>query len=155
MVSRPASRAEAMQRALEKRGLAMVPFESSTAAAAALDGTPVDAILIDVVGEDADLVPLIRQIRSSILHAAIPVVLAVADPDSPLVAAALDAGASERVPRSSPAQALADILQSRIQAAASPPRPSKGGGELWVVCGPRGGVGRTMIASNLAVLAAD
>lgn len=155
VVSRPASRSETMQRALEKRGLAMVLFESSAAAAAALDETPVEAILVDVVGDDGDLVPLIRQIRGSILHAAVPVVLAVADPNSPLVAAALDAGASERVLRSSPAQAVADILQSRIQAAASPQRPSKGSGELWVVCGPRGGVGRTMIASNLAVLAAD
>ncbi|MHB1524826.1 MAG: AAA family ATPase [Candidatus Dormibacteria bacterium] len=155
VVLRPASRSEAMQRALEKLGLVMVSFESSAAAAAALDETPVAAVLLDVAGEDSGLVPLIRQIRSSILHAAIPVVLAVADPDSPLVAAALDAGASERVLRSSPAQAVADILQSRIETAASPQRRSKGGGELWVVCGPRGGVGRTMIASNLAVLAAD
>ncbi|MHB8555475.1 MAG: response regulator, partial [Candidatus Dormibacteria bacterium] len=120
VVLRPASRSEAMQRALEKLGLVMVSFESSAAAAAALDETPVAAVLLDVAGEDSGLVPLIRQIRSSILHAAIPVVLAVADPDSPLVAAALDAGASERVLRSSPAQAVADILQSRIETAASP-----------------------------------
>ncbi|HVA20786.1 MAG TPA: hypothetical protein VNN74_01625 [Candidatus Micrarchaeia archaeon] len=35
------------------------------------------------------------------------------------------------------------------------PQPAEMGQTLWVVCGPRGGVGRTLIASNLAVLAQE
>lgn len=155
IVSRQASRSDTMSKALEKRALGMVAFESSAEAAASLEQTPADAVLIEVVGEDPGLVPLIRQIRSSTLHAAIPIVLVAADPNVPLVAAAMDAGASERILSSIPAQAVADILRARIQSAASPERPVKGAGELWVVCGPRGGVGRTLLASNLAVIAAE
>jgi pilus assembly protein CpaE len=155
VVYRHPARAEAVQQALLKRDLGMVGFKTAAQAAEALSQTPVDAILIEVADNDRDLVPLIRQIRGSIVHAAIPVLLAVSDPDAPLVAAAIDAGASERLPSSSSPAAVAEILEARIKSAVSPHRLSKGSGELWTVCGPRGGVGRTMIASNLAVLAAD
>jgi pilus assembly protein CpaE len=155
VVYRNAARAEAVQHALLKRNLTMVGFRTAATAAEALAETPVDAVLIEVAEDDRDLVPLIRQVRTSILHAAIPVLLAVADPDAPLVAACIDAGASERIPGTSTATALAEIIDARIKSAASPKRLSKGSGELWTICGPRGGVGRTMIASNLAVLAAD
>ncbi|MGA9774540.1 MAG: hypothetical protein WBU92_01315 [Candidatus Dormiibacterota bacterium] len=155
VVSRQASRSDVMRSALAQNGLEMVGFESSEAAAAALPQTPADAIVIEVVGADPALVPLIRQIRASILHAAVPVILVAGDPNSPLVAAALDAGASERVPRNASAQALSEVIKARLRSTAAPDRPAKGRGELWVVCGPRGGTGRTMIAANLAVLAAD
>ncbi len=155
VVSRQASRSDVMRSALAQNGLEMVGFESSEAAAAALPQNPADAIVIEVVGVDPALVPLIRQIRASILHAAVPVILVAGDPNSPLVAAALDAGASERVPRNASAQALSEVIKARLRSTAAPDRPAKGRGELWVVCGPRGGTGRTMIAANLAVLAAD
>lgn len=155
VVSRQASRSEVMRQALTQNGLEMVGFESTKAASEALEKTPADAVVVEAVGDDPDLVPLIRQIRGSVLHAAVPVILVASDPNSPLVAAALDAGGSERVPRSASAQALSELVKGRLDTPAVPDKSAKGKGELWVVCGPRGGTGRTMIAANLAVLAAD
>lgn len=154
VVSRQAARSEPLAKALEKHAMEMIAFDSSAKAMAALEQTPADAALIEVAAEDTELIPLIRQIRSSILHAPIPVVLVAADPGSPQIAAAMDAGASERISRSLPAQEVAALLNARVGAAAAPVRQEKGQGELWVVCGPRGGVGRTMLASNLAAMAA-
>jgi len=154
VVSRQAGRSAPLATAFEKHGLEMIAFESSATAMASLEQTPAQAAMIEVVGDDTGLIPLIRKIRSSILHAPIPVILVAADPGSPQVAAAMDAGASERIARSLPAQEVADLLDARVRAAAAPVRPEKGPGELWVVCGPRGGVGRTMLASNLAAMAA-
>ncbi len=155
VVSRQAARSAPLAKALGEHGLEMAGFESSAQALAGLDHTEAQVVLIEVRGDDSDLIPLIRQVRSSISHAAIPIVLVAADHRSPLVAAAMDAGASERLLPNLPVEELAGLLQARIEGAAAPSRPSKGQGELWVVCGPRGGVGRTLIASNLAALAAD
>ncbi len=155
VVSRQATRSHQLAQALESHGLEMVGFDGSAHALASLDHTDAQLVLIEVRGDDPDLVPLIRQIRSSISHAAIPIVLVASDHRSPLVAAAMDAGASERVLPNLPADELAQLMQSRIAGAAAPARPTKGQGELWVVCGPRGGVGRTLIATNLAALAAE
>ena len=155
VIARQASRSELIRQALAENGLELVGFDSTAAAAAALGANPADAAVIEVFGEDPALVPLVRQLRASILHAAIPIILVAADANSPLVAAALDAGASEKLPRTASAKALSDLVRSRLDAAVTPERPAKGRGELWVVCGPRGGTGRTMLAANLAVLAAD
>jgi pilus assembly protein CpaE len=155
VVSRQAARSAPLAKALGEHGLEMAGFESSAQALAGLDHTEAQVVLIEVRGDDSDLIPLIRQVRSSTSHAAIPIVLVAADHRSPLVAAAMDAGASERLLPNLPVEELAGLLQARIEGAAAPSRPSKGQGELWVVCGPRGGVGRTLIASNLAALAAD
>lgn len=155
VISRQAARSDVMRAALEKHGLGMVGFESTAAAQPELERTPAEAVVIEVSGEDPLLVPLVRQIRGSVLHAAVPVLLVAADPGSPLVAAALDAGASEKVALNTSAQQLAEILSQRLASTIAPEKAAKGKGELWVVCGPRGGVGRTMIAANLAVLAAD
>ncbi|HVC39596.1 MAG TPA: hypothetical protein VNH20_06465 [Candidatus Dormibacteraeota bacterium] len=159
VVSRQASRSETISKALDKRNLAMLAFESAGAAAAALAATPAEAALIEVTGNDPELVPLIQKIRSSKSHASIPVVLVVADPNSPLVAAATAAGATEVLPRSSSTQTVAETLRGLLAAPAPPPVAAhtdrKGQGELWVVCGPRGGVGRTGLATNLAVIAAE
>ena len=155
VIARQASRSEVIRQALAENGLELVGFDSAAAAAAALEANPADAAVIEVFGEDPALVPLVRQIRASILHAAIPVILVAADGSSPLVAAALDAGASEKLPRTASAKALSELVRSRLDASVAPERPAKGRGELWVVCGPRGGTGRTMLAANLAVLAAD
>jgi pilus assembly protein CpaE len=155
VIARQASRSEVIRQALAENGMELVGFDSTAAAAAALDANPADAAVIEVFGEDPTLVPLVRQIRASILHAAIPIILVAADANSPLVAAALDAGASEKLPRAASAKALSDLVRSRLDASVAPERPAKGRGELWVVCGPRGGTGRTMLAANLAVLAAD
>ena len=159
VVSRQASRSETIAKALDKRGLEMVAFETTAAAAAALGDTPADAVLIEVTGDDQELVPLVQKIRASTGHAAIPVMLVVADQSAPIVAAATEAGATEVLPRSSSTQTVAETLRARIEAdaaaAAEPQRDRKGPGELWVVCGPRGGVGRTALATNLAVIAAE
>ncbi|HUY08786.1 MAG TPA: hypothetical protein VMW80_04955 [Candidatus Dormibacteraeota bacterium] len=162
VVSRQASRSETIAKALDKRGLAMLAFESTGAASAALGKTPAEAALIEVTGEDPDLVPLVKQIRASALHAAIPVVLVVADQSAPVVAAATEAGATVVLARSSSTQLVAEALRSLLVAEAPPAAASvdptdarKGPGELWVVCGPRGGVGRTALATNLAVIAAE
>jgi len=140
----------------------MLAFESTGAASAALGKTPAEAALIEVTGEDPDLVPLVKQIRASALHAAIPVVLVVADQSAPVVAAATEAGATVVLARSSSTQLVAEALRSLLVAEAPPAAASvdptdarKGPGELWVVCGPRGGVGRTALATNLAVIAAE
>ncbi|MHB1640876.1 MAG: AAA family ATPase [Candidatus Dormibacteria bacterium] len=154
VVSRRGARSGPLKLALEGRGLEMAAFETSAQAMGGLEETAADAVLVEVRGDDAELVPLIRQVRSSIGHAAIPIVLVAADPGSTLVAAAMDAGASERILPTLPVDEVAELVEARIRAASSPARPSKGSGELWVVCGPRGGVGRTMLASNLAALAA-
>ncbi len=167
VVSRLASRSETISKALEKRGLEMVAFESTKSASEALGNTPADAALIEVTADDPALVGLVKQIRASATHALMPVVLVAADPAAPLVAAALEAGANDTLPRSSSTQTVAETMRSRIEASApaspaatatpttAPLRPPQGPGELWVVCGPRGGVGRTAIASNLAVIAAE
>lgn len=158
-MSRQASRSETIAKALDKRGLAMVAFETSAAAAAALAETPADAVLIEVTGDDGELVPLVQKIRASVDHAAIPVMLVVADQSAPLVVAATKAGATEILPRSSSTQTVAETLRARLEAdATANPEPGparKGKGELWVVCGPRGGVGRTALATNFAVMAAE
>ncbi|MGA7172843.1 MAG: hypothetical protein WCB86_00690 [Candidatus Dormiibacterota bacterium] len=162
VVSRQASRSETIAKALVKRGLSMLAFESTAAASAALGKTPAEAALIEVTGEDPDLVPLVKQIRASALHAAIPVVLVVADQSAPVVAAATEAGATVVLPRSSSTQTVAEALRTLLVAEAPPAaapveaaNARKGPGELWVVCGPRGGVGRTALATNLAVIAAE
>ena len=161
VVSRQASRSETIAKALNKRGLAMFAFESSAAASAALAETPAEAALIEVTGDDPELIPLIRQIRSADSHAAIPVVLVVSDQTAPIVAAATAAGATEVLPRNSSTQLVAETLRTLLEApplAAAPIVPDrgrKGAGELWVVCGPRGGVGRTTLAANFAVIAAE
>ena len=162
-MSRQASRSETIAKALAKRGLEMLAFESAAAAVGALGETPAEAALIEVTGDDPELVRLVEQIRASGLHAAIPVVLVAADPSAPVVVAATAAGATVALPRSSSTQTVAETLRSLLDAApaadAGAPAESqnsrKGAGELWVVCGPRGGVGRTSLAANLAVIAAE
>ncbi|HUY56680.1 MAG TPA: hypothetical protein VMV12_02495 [Candidatus Micrarchaeaceae archaeon] len=163
VVSRQAQRSDSIAKALDKRGLTMVAFESTGAAAAALAESPAQAALIDVTGDDADLVPLLQQIRSSTGHASIPVVLVVADQSAPIVTAATEAGATVVLSRGSSTQTVAETLRALLEAElatpeaveADHPNSRKGAGELWVVCGPRGGVGRTTISANLAVIAAE
>ena len=159
VVSRQAARSETIAKALNKRGLEMLAFETTAAAAAALSETPADAALIEVTGDDPELVPLIQQIRGSAAHTGIPVVLVAADQAAPIVAAATEAGATEVLPRSSSTQTVAETLRSLLEtgavAPAEPHNARQGPGELWVVCGPRGGVGRTALATNLAVIAAE
>jgi pilus assembly protein CpaE len=158
VVSWRATRSETIAKALDKHGLEMVAFESVRAAARGLAKTPAGAVLIEVTGDDPALVPLIQQIRADATHASIPVILVVADPSSAPVAEAIAAGATEALPRSSSTQAIVESLRGRMEAAevpATPPRSRKGAGELWVVCGPRGGVGRTLLAVNLAVIVAE
>jgi pilus assembly protein CpaE len=159
VVSRQAARSETIAKALNTRGLEMLAFETTAAAAASLSETPADAALIEVTGDDPELVPLIQQIRGSTAHTGIPVVLVVADQAAPIVAAATEAGATEVLPRSSSTQTVAETLRSLLEtgavAPAEPHNARKGPGELWVVCGPRGGVGRTALATNLAVIAAE
>ena len=183
VVSRQAQRSDSIAKALDKRGLTMLAFDSPGAAAAALAESPAQAALIDVTGDDADLVPLLQQIRSSTGHATIPVVLVVADQSAPIVAAATEAGATVVLSRGSSTQTVAETLRALLEAEpanpvapeaepttpveveaepanpveveADHPNSRKGSGELWVVCGPRGGVGRTTISANLAVIAAE
>jgi pilus assembly protein CpaE len=159
VVARQPARSETIAKALNTRGLEMLAFETTAAAAAALSETPADAALIEVTGDDPELVPLIQQIRGSAAHTGIPVVLVVADQAAPIVAAATEAGATEVLPRSSSTQTVAETLRSLLEtgavAPAEPHNARQGPGELWVVCGPRGGVGRTALATNLAVIAAE
>lgn len=173
MVSRQASRSETIAKALHKRGLAMVAFETTTAASASLGDTAAEAVLIEVTANDAQLVPLVQQIRASAAHPGVPILLVAADKEAPMVVAALEAGASEVLPRSSSTQTVVETLRTRLVASlpangaqpvaagaqpatqAEPAAPRQGPGELWVVCGPRGGVGRTALATNFAVIAAE
>jgi pilus assembly protein CpaE len=173
VVSRQASRSETIAKALHKRGLAMVAFETTTAAAASLGDTAAEAVLIEVTANDAQLVPLVQQIRASAAHPGVPILLVAADKEAPIVAAAMEAGASEVLPRSSSTQTVVETLRTRLvaslggatggpatdvaepAAAAEPAAQRQGPGELWVVCGPRGGVGRTALATNFAVIAAE
>ncbi|MFZ0994385.1 MAG: hypothetical protein WAO09_00150 [Candidatus Dormiibacterota bacterium] len=171
VVSRQASRSETIAKALHKRGLAMVAFETTTAAAASLGDTAAEAVLIEVTANDAQLVPLVQQIRASAIHPGVPILLVAADKEAPIVAAAMQAGASEVLPRSSSTQTVVETLRTLLVAslqgtpegpvaaepgvAAQAAGPRQGPGELWVVCGPRGGVGRTALATNFAVIAAE
>jgi pilus assembly protein CpaE len=164
VVSRQASRSETIAKALHKRGLAMVAFETTTAAAASLGDTAAEAVLIEVTTNDAQLVPLVQQIRASAAHPGVPILLVAADEGAPIVVAALEAGASEVLPRSSSTQTVVETLRTRLvaslptvadQSATAGAEPRQGPGELWVVCGPRGGVGRTALATNFAVIAAE
>ncbi len=66
------------------------------------------------------------------------------------------------VPSPSPSPASAPVDRGGRPARPEPPSaasprgdPADPGQALWVVCGPRGGVGRTLIAANLAVLAQE
>ncbi|HUY96130.1 MAG TPA: hypothetical protein VMW47_00620 [Verrucomicrobiae bacterium] len=56
-----------------------------------------------------------------------------------------------------PAEPVADVAGVAAPSGAGTGGPEAGepGRALWVVCGPRGGVGRTLIAANLAVLAQE
>jgi pilus assembly protein CpaE len=173
VVSRQASRSETIAKALHKRALAMVAFETTAAASASLGDTAAEAVLIEVTANDAQLVPLIQQIRASATHPGVPILLVAADKEAPMVVAAIEAGASEVLPRSSSTQTVVETLRTRLVAslpatAAQPvaagaepvevveaAAPRQGPGELWVVCGPRGGVGRTAVATNFAVIAAE
>jgi len=165
VVSRQASRSETISKALDKRGLKMLAFETAAAAAGGLEQSNAEAALIEVAEDDPDLVPLIRQVRSRTGRPAMPVLLVVADPEAPLVVAATEAGATSVLPRSSSTQTVVDTLRTMLENApstvsatpdATPAQKGrKGAGELWVVCGPRGGVGRTALATNLAVIAAE
>ncbi|MGA8427709.1 MAG: hypothetical protein WB801_09020 [Candidatus Dormiibacterota bacterium] len=173
VVSRQASRSETIAKALHKRGLAMVAFETTVAASASLGDTAAEAVLIEVTASDSQLVPLVQQIRVSAAHPGVPIILVAADKEAPIVVAALKAGASEVLPRSSSTQTVVETLRTRLvaslpapvaqtvaagaelAAAAEPAVPRQGPGELWVVCGPRGGVGRTAVATNFAVIAAE
>jgi pilus assembly protein CpaE len=171
VVSRQASRSETIAKALHKRGLAMVAFETTTAAAASLGDTAAEAVLIEVTANDAQLVPLVQQIRASAIHPGVPILLVAADKEAPIVVAAMQAGASEVLPRSSSTQTVVETLRTLLVAslqgtpegpvaaepgvAAQAAGPRQGPGELWVVCGPRGGVGRTALATNFAVIAAE
>lgn len=172
-MSRQASRSETIAKALHKRGLAMVAFETTVAASASLGDTAAEAVLIEVTASDSQLVPLVQQIRVSAAHPGVPIILVAADKEAPIVVAALKAGASEVLPRSSSTQTVVETLRTRLvaslpapvaqtvaagaepAAAAEPAVPRQGPGELWVVCGPRGGVGRTAVATNFAVIAAE
>lgn len=143
----------------------MLAFETAAAAAGGLEQSNAEAALIEVAEDDPDLVPLIRQVRSRTGRPAMPVLLVVADPEAPLVVAATEAGATSVLPRSSSTQTVVDTLRTMLENApstvsatpdATPAQKGrKGAGELWVVCGPRGGVGRTALATNLAVIAAE
>ena len=83
VVSRQASRSETIAKALHKRGLAMVAFETTTAAAASLGDTAAEAVLIEATANDAQLVPLVQQIRASAAHPGVPILLVAADKDAP------------------------------------------------------------------------
>jgi PleD family two-component response regulator len=116
VVSRQASRSETIAKALHKRGLAMVAFETTTAAAASLGDTAAEAVLIEATANDAQLVPLVQQIRASAAHPGVPILLVAADKDAPMVVAALEAGATEVLPRSSSTQTVVETLRTRLVA---------------------------------------
>ncbi len=81
-------------------------------------------------------------------------VLLVGDPDAGLAIPAMRAGIMDILAPDSDEAALADVLhrvQQRKPAMAAPTPTVVTGGQIVTVASPKGGVGKTMIATNLAI----
>ena len=109
-------------------------------------GAPSDAVLATVAQEAASPTPL-------------PVVVVCGGSPNGFVREVLQAGADDIVVASSFEAAGAQVLfaiEKALSRKATPARPDQAGDQLICVLGPKGGTGKTLTASNLAVaLAAE
>lgn len=121
-------------------------FELVTEQAA--HGTP-DVVLL-VHGKHAEPREQLAALRQ---HSAVPVILATAAPSSELVHWALDAGIADVLPLPAPSEGLLFAIEKAARAASRRARVERG--RVVTVFSPKGGSGKSVVSTNLAVAAAQ
>ena len=139
---------------LRAQGLSPGTVPTVEAAARAIATTDIDALLFADPDPDPELVPFLRSFRGSDGHAQTPALLLVRNEEAPETLAAMAAGATGALAASSSTASIAEAVLRHVTAAQDQAEGARRQ-ELWVVCGPRGGVGRTLLATNLAVIAGE
>ena len=86
-------------------------------------------------------------------HSAVPVILATAAPSSELVHWALDAGIADVLPLPAPSEALLFAVEKAARAASQRARVERG--RVVTVFSPKGGSGKSVVSTNLAVASAQ
>ncbi|HUY60334.1 MAG TPA: hypothetical protein VMW49_00520, partial [Candidatus Dormibacteraeota bacterium] len=139
---------------LRSQGLSPGTVPTVDAAARAIETTDIDAVLFADPDAEPGLVPFLKRFRSSDGHGETPVVLLVRNHEAPETLAAMAAGATDALAASSSTTSIAQAVLRHINTARDHVEGAREQ-ELWVVCGPRGGVGRTLLATNLAVIVGE
>jgi pilus assembly protein CpaE len=102
--------------------------------------------------QDARVEPS-EQIAALREHSAVPVILATATPSSELVHWALDAGIADVLPLPASSEGLLFAVEKAARAASQRARIERG--TVVTVFSPKGGSGKSVVSSNLAVAAAQ
>ncbi len=139
---------------LRSQGLSPGMVPSVEAATRAIDGTDIDALLFADPDIEPGLIPFLKRLRAADGHGQTPAVLLVRKHEAPETLAAIAAGATDALAASSSTMSIAQTMLRHIRTVQDRAEGARQQG-LWVVCGPRGGVGRTLVATNLAVIAGE
>ncbi|HJX47046.1 MAG TPA: AAA family ATPase [Gaiellaceae bacterium] len=111
-------------------------------------GAAPDVVLL-VQGEQAEPREALATLRE---HSLVPVILATAAPSTELVNWALDAGIADVLPLPAPPEGLHFAIEKAARAAAQ--RAGAGRGRVITVFSPKGGSGKSVVSTNLAVASA-
>ena len=111
-------------------------------------GVAPDVVLL-VQGEQAEPREALATLRE---HSLVPVILATAVPSAELVNWALDAGIADVLPLPAPPEGLHFAIEKAARAAAQ--RAGAGRGRVITVFSPKGGSGKSVVSTNLAVASA-
>jgi pilus assembly protein CpaE len=110
-------------------------------------GTPDVVLLVhDERAEPREQLATLRE------HSAVPVILATAAPSSELVHWALDAGIADVLPLPASSEALLFAIEKAARVASQ--RARVGRGQVVTVFSPKGGSGKSVVSTNLAVASA-
>jgi pilus assembly protein CpaE len=116
--------------------------------APAQSGATPDVVLL-VHGDPAELGEALATLRE---HSLVPVILATAAPSTELVQWALDAGIADVLPLPATPEALHFAIEKASRAATR--RADSGRGNVITVFSPKGGSGKSVVSTNLAVASA-
>ena len=111
-------------------------------------GVAPDVVLL-VQGEQAEPREALATLRE---HSLVPVILATAVPSAELVNWALDAGIADVLPLPAPPEGLHFAIEKAARAATQ--RADAGRGRVITVFSPKGGSGKSVVSTNLAVASA-
>ncbi|MHB8509944.1 MAG: response regulator/pilus assembly protein [Candidatus Dormibacteria bacterium] len=115
-----------------------------------------DAVICDESLTGTDSLQLVRQLRASPLTQLLPVILLGGNASDPRIQAALKLGPTQFLKRDARVEAIGDALKSMLSGAEGEAVPGvKPAAHTITILSPRGGSGKTFLATNLGVVLAQ